>query len=178
MTLPMTIRIAYENAKVGFVFSQRGVVMEAASSFFLPRLVGYSKALYLTTTGGVFPASSPHFGDLFAETLPTPEAVLPRALELAAQIASQTSPISTYLMREMMYRNPGSAEGAHLLDSLLMVQLYDGEDKKEGMQSFLEKRPVNFKGDFKAGTPGAVPWWEPLDVVPARKGQRTGKSVL
>lgn len=158
MTLPMTIRIAYANAKLGFVFAQRGVVMEAASSFYLPRLIGYSKALYLTTTGSVFPASSSHFGDLFAEILPTPDAVLPRALELASQIAVQTSLISTYLMREMMYRNPNSPEGAHLLDSEIMVQLYDKEDKKEGLKAFLEKRNVNFKGDFKSGLPENVPW--------------------
>lgn len=178
MTLPMTIRIACATAKIGFVFSQRGVVMEAASSFYLPRLIGHSKALYLTTTGGVFPASSPHFGDLFAEILPTPDSVLPRALELADQIASTTSPISTYLMREMMYRGPGSPEGAHLLDSEIMVQLYDKEDKKEGMRAFLEKRNVAFKGDFKNGVPESVPWWQPVDIVPARRGDRTGKSVL
>jgi len=133
---------------------------------------------YLTTTGGVFPASSSYFGDLFAETLPTPGAVLPRALELAIQIASQTSPISTYLMREMMYRGPNSAEGAHLLDSELMVQLYDKEDKAEGISSFVEKRPVKFKGDFKTGVPQAVPWWEPLNIVPARMAARTGSSKL
>ena len=81
-------------------------------------------------------------------------------------------------MREMMYRNPGSAEGAHLLDSELMVQLYDKADKEEGIRSFIEKRPVNFRGNFKTGVPQSVPWWEPLDTVPARRGPRTGKSVL
>jgi hypothetical protein len=81
-------------------------------------------------------------------------------------------------MREMMYRNPGSAEGAHLLDSELMVQLYDKEDKQEGIRSFVEKRPVKFKGDFKTGVPQAVPWWQPLDTVPARKGPRTVTSKL
>jgi len=152
--------------------------MEAASSFYLPRLIGYSKALYLTTTGGVFPASSPHFGDLFNEILPTPDAVLSRALELATQIVTQTSPISTYLMREMMYRNPNSPEGAHLLDSEIMVQLYDKEDKREGVRAFLEKRNAKFEGDFKNGMPESVPWWPPIDTVPARRGDRTGKSML
>lgn len=104
--------------------------------------------------------------------------MLPRALELATQIAAQTSPISTYLMREMMYRNPNSPEGAHLLDSELMVQLYDKEDKREGMRAFLEKRNVNFQGNFKSGTPESVPWWHPTDTVPARRGDRVGKSVL
>jgi enoyl-CoA hydratase/carnithine racemase len=176
----MTIRLAWSNAKVGFVFSQRGVVMEAASSFFLPRLIGHSKALYitlpqsivsetnknryLTTTGSVLPASSPHFGDLFHELLPSPESVLPRAVELASQIASQTSTVSTYLIREMMWRGPTSAEGAHLLDSELIVQLYDLEDKNEGFRAFLEKRKPVFKGDLRSGIPENVPWWEEVDV--------------
>jgi len=81
-------------------------------------------------------------------------------------------------MREMMWRNPGSAEGTHLLDSELMVQLYDKEDKKEGMRAFLEKRPVRFESDFSKGMPESVPWWEPVDTVPARKGPRTGNSML
>jgi enoyl-CoA hydratase/carnithine racemase len=102
MTLPMTIRLAWEGSKIGFVFSQRGVVMEAASSFFLPRLIGHSSALYLTTTGSTLPESSPHFGALFHELLPSPEDALPRALELAEQIVARTSTVSTYLMRVMM----------------------------------------------------------------------------
>lgn len=180
MTLPMTIRLAWTDAKIGFVFSQLGVVMEAASSFFLPRLIGHSKALfviytsptfyfantirYITTTGSILPASSPHFGALFHELLPSSEVVLPRALELASQIVTQTSTVSTYLMREMMWRGPTSAEGAHLLDSELMVQLYDLEDKKEGFAAFLEKRKPVFKGDLREGLPVSVPWWEDVDV--------------
>jgi hypothetical protein len=78
----------------------------------------------------------------------------------------------------MMYRNPNSPEGAHLLDSEIMVQLYDGEDKKEGMKAFLEKRKADFKGDFKSGMPASVPWWQQVETVPARRGDRTGKSVL
>jgi len=139
MTLPMVVRVAWQGAKIGFVFSQRGVVMEAASSFFLPRLIGHSRAIFLTTTGSTLPASSPHFGDLFHEILPSPQEVLPRALQLAEQIVEKTSTVSTYLMREMIWRGPGSAEGAHLLDSELMWELYDKEDKKEGFKAFLER---------------------------------------
>ncbi|TVY84672.1 3-hydroxypropionyl-coenzyme A dehydratase [Lachnellula suecica] len=163
MILPMTIRVAYSNAKVGFVFSQRGLVMEAASSFFLPRLIGHSRALYLTTTGSVLPASSPHFGSLFQELLPSSEAVLPRAVALASQISAQTSGTSTYLMREMMWRGKDSAEETHLLDSELMWDLYGGKDKKEGIASFLEKRKAVF-GGVEEGVPDMVPWWGAADT--------------
>jgi enoyl-CoA hydratase/carnithine racemase len=151
--------------------------MEAASSFFLPRLIGHSRALYLTTTGLTFPASSPHFGDLFHELLPFPQEVLPRALELAEQIVKQTSTVSTYLMREMMWRNPGSAEGAHLLDSELMWELYDKEDKKEGINAFIEKRSPAMKGDLKVGMPSNVPWWEGIETRP-RSREGGSKSRL
>lgn len=172
MTLPMTIRLAWSSAKVGFVFSQRAVVMEAASSFFLPRLIGHSKALYLTTTGSILPASSKHFGDLFHELLPSSEAVIPAALKLSDELVAQTSTVSTYLIREMMWRGPPSAEGAHLLDSELMVQLYDKEDKEEGFRAFLEKRKPKFKGDLREGMPESVPWWETVDVRVKRDGSK------
>ncbi|CZT00996.1 related to enoyl-CoA hydratase/carnithine racemase [Rhynchosporium graminicola] len=177
MTLPMTIRLAWTDAKIGFVFSQRGVVMEAASSFFLPRLIGHSKVLYLATTGSVLATSSPHFGHLFHELLPKPSSVLPRALTLASQIARQTSTVSTYLMRMMMYRGPNSAEGAHLLDSELMWELYAKEDKKEGIEAWMEKREPEMKSDMRSGMPGNVPWREELRVIPHR-GVRHEKSKL
>jgi enoyl-CoA hydratase/carnithine racemase len=89
----------------------------AVSSFFLPRLIGTSRAMHLTTTGSVYPADHALFGHLFSETLPTPEATVARALELADEVAKNTSTISTKLMRDLMYRGPPSAEEAHLLDS-------------------------------------------------------------
>lgn len=124
MTLPMSIRIAYRDAKVGFVFSRRGLVMEACSSFFLPRLIGLSRAMHLVTTGAVHRASEPIFGGLFSETLDAPDKVLPRALELADEIAKNTSVVSYELMKQMIWRNPGSPEGTHLLDSKLIYSLF------------------------------------------------------
>lgn len=124
MTLPMTIRIAYSQAKIGFVFARRGLIMEACSAFFLPRLIGMSRALHVVTTGATYRADDKIFGDLFSETLDAPEKVLPRALEIADDIVKNTSVVSTHLMRELMYRNPGSAEGTHLLDSRLIFELF------------------------------------------------------
>lgn len=104
MTLPAAIRVAYSKAKIGFVFSRRGIIMEAVSSFFLPRLIGMSRAMHLTTTGAVYPAEHPLLSNLFSEVLPSPEATVARALEIADDITKNTSTISTKLMRDLMYR--------------------------------------------------------------------------
>jgi enoyl-CoA hydratase/carnithine racemase len=154
MILPSVIRLASAQAKIGFVFGQRGLVMEACSSFFLPRLIGHSKAQYLVTTGAVYTADSPHFGDLFNEILPTPEATLARAHELAQQIVKNTSIVSLKVMRDLMFRGPGSAEETHLLDSKMIHGLYGKKDNLEGIESFLEKRAAKFSGNVPADAPG------------------------
>jgi enoyl-CoA hydratase/carnithine racemase len=120
----MRTRIAYVGGKYGFVFVKRGLVMESASSFFLPRLIGASRTMYLLATGAVFPPNSPHFGSLFQETLPKAEQVLPRALELATEIAQNFSPLASYLSREMVWRGANSAEEAHLLDSAVLYHMF------------------------------------------------------
>ena len=99
MCLPACIRVAYAKAKIGFVFSRRGIIMEACSSYFLPRLIGHSRALHLTTTGSVYPADHPLYSTLFSEIMPTPQATLARALELADDVAKNTSTVSTKMMR-------------------------------------------------------------------------------
>jgi enoyl-CoA hydratase/carnithine racemase len=91
--------------------------MESCSSYFLPRLIGFSRANYLVTTGAVYPSTSPHFGGLFQETMPEQTQVLPRALALATEIAENVSPMASALNRELMWRGPDSAEEAHLLES-------------------------------------------------------------
>lgn len=118
-----------------------------------------SKALHLTTTGSTYPASHQLLNTLFSETLPTPDAVLPRALEIAHEVVSNTSTVSTYLMREMMYRDTGSAEGQHLLDSRIIYELFSSKDNKEGVKAFLEKRQVDFQGNMQHDAPAAYPWW-------------------
>ncbi|KIW63630.1 hypothetical protein, variant [Phialophora macrospora] len=164
MCLPASIRVAYAKAKVGFVFSRRGIIMEACSSYFLPRLIGHSRAMHLTTTGSVYPADSPLFGTLFSELLPSPEATLARALELADEVAKNTSTVSTKMMRELMYRGPDSAEGAHLLDSRIIHGLFGSKDNVEGVQSFLQKRQVNFTGQVPQDAPDGYPWWNQIDI--------------
>lgn len=123
-----------------------------------------SKALHLTTTGSTYPASHPLLNSLFSETLSSPEQVLPRAIELATEIVQNTSPISTYLMREMMFRDTGSPEGQHLLDSRIIYEMFSSKDNKEGVKAFLEKRPVNFQGTMQHDAPEAYPWWRPVDT--------------
>lgn len=124
MTLPMNIRIAYKNAKIGFVFARRGLVMEACSSFFLPRLIGHSRAMHAITTGSTYLASDDIWNGLFAYTVDTPEGVLPKALEVAEEVSKNTSVVSTHLMKELMYRDTGSPEAQHLLDSRVIYELF------------------------------------------------------
>ena len=122
------------------------------------------KALHLVTTGGVYPADHPLLNGLFSETLDAPEKVLVRALELAEEIATNTSAVSTNLMRELMYRNPGTAEETHLLDSSVIYNLFGGKDNIEGVKSFMEKRPAKFSGSMQNDAPQMYPWWSTVDT--------------
>ena len=124
MTLSMNLRIAHASAKIGFVFARRGLVMEACSSFFLPRLIGYSRAMQVVTTGSTYVASDRVLDGLFAETCEKKEDVLPKALRVAEDVVRNTSSVSTYLMKEMMFRGKESAEGQHLLDSRVIYELF------------------------------------------------------
>ena len=177
MTLPMAIRIVSEKAKLGLVFARRGIVMEATSSYFLPRLIGMSRAMHLVTTGAVYPATDPLWRELFSEILP-PEKVLARALALADDIAKNTSNVSTSLMRDLMWRNPGSPEETHLLDSKILLELYNGKDQKEGVASFLQKRPVQFQGNMNDNAPSVWPWWVTIDTNPPAAAGDDIKSKL
>lgn len=161
MQLPMDIRLASDNARFGFVFARRGIVPEACSSYFLPRVVGISQALEWTYSGRVFPASEALAGGLVKEVLP-PEQLLPRAREIAREIADNTSAVSVSLTRQMMWRLLGADHPmeAHKIDSRAIYALGQTADAKEGVTSFLEKRAPAFPGKPSQDMPGFYPWWE------------------
>jgi enoyl-CoA hydratase/carnithine racemase len=161
MLLAMDIRLASEGARFGFVFSQRGIVPEAASSWFLPRIVGISQALEWCYTGRVFPAQEALAGRLVSKVVP-PDELLPAARALAREIASKTAPVSVALIRQMMWRMLGADDPmeAHKVDSRGIYARGRSDDVKEGVTSFLEKRPANFKNKVSADMPDYFPWWD------------------
>jgi enoyl-CoA hydratase/carnithine racemase len=161
MQLAMDIRIASETARFGFVFSQRGIVPEAASSWFLPRIVGISQALEWFYTGRVFPAQEALAGRLVSKVVP-PDQLLPTARQLAREIAAKTAPVSVALIRQMMWRMLGADDPmeAHKVDSRGIYTRGRSEDVKEGVMSFLEKRTANFKNKVSSDMPDFFPWWK------------------
>ena len=159
-TLAMDVRLASSLAKIGFVFARRGVVPEAASTWFLTRLVGIAQAAEWTYTGRVFSAEEARAGGLVSRVVP-PDALLPTARELAREIADNTSAISVALIRQMLWRMLGAdhPREAHRLDSLGMWHTGRSADAHEGVTSFLEKRPPRFTGRPSKDMPPFYPWW-------------------
>src|SRR4051812_14474393 len=160
MTLPMDIRLASESAKIGFVFARRGIVPEAASSWFLPRVVGISRAMEWVATGRVFPASEALEAGLVRSVYP-PDQLLPAAYELAREIADNASPVSVALSRQMLWRMLGADHPmqAHRVDSRAIQSRGQSPDAQEGVTSFLEKRPAHFPGKVSTDVPDVFPDW-------------------
>jgi enoyl-CoA hydratase/carnithine racemase len=160
MTLPMDIRLVSDNAKVGFVFARRGIVPEACSSWFLPRLVGISQAMEWVATGRIFPASEAVMHGL-ARSAHAPDDLIPTARALASEIAANTSAVSVAMARQLMWRMLGAAHpmDAHRADSAAMTVLGRSMDAAEGVTSFLEKRPAAFSDRVSADLPDAFPGW-------------------
>lgn len=158
-TLPMDIRIASETAKIGFVFARRGIASEGCSSWFLPRVVGVSKALEWMLSGRVFSAQEALDAGLVRDVLP-PGEVLPKALELAHEIADNTSAVSVALNRQLVWRMLGADHpmAAHEVESRAMQVVGSTADAAEGVTSFLEKRPAVFPGRVPADLPDFYPW--------------------
>lgn len=160
MTLGMDMRVAAEEAKIGFVFSRRGLVMEACSSWFLPRLVGMAKAAELVYTGRVFLAKEQADSGLFNYVVPQEE-VLSKAMELAREIADNTSAMSVTLSKALLKRGliDPDPQTAHLNDSRAFIWAATQADAAEGIQSFLEKRAPDFKLSPTQDLPDFYPWW-------------------
>ena len=154
MTLPMDIRLAAQHAKIGFVFASRGIVPEAASSWFLPRLVGISQAMEWVSTGRVFDAQEALEGGL-VKSIHGPDDLLPRAQAIAREIADNTAPVSVALARKMMWRGLGMPHPmeAHKADSRAMFSRGRSADAVEGVTSFLEKRPATYPDRVSDGLP-------------------------
>jgi enoyl-CoA hydratase/carnithine racemase len=161
MTLPFDVRLASTSAKFGFVFARRGLVPEACSSWFLPRVVGISRAMEWCATGRVFPAAEALEGGL-VRSVHEPDELLPAAYALAEEIAANTSAVSVTLTRALLWRMLGAAHpmDAHRVDSDLVDALGRGGDVREGVMSFLEKRPPAFPDRVPADLPPRYPWWE------------------
>ena len=161
MTLPMDVRIASDQAKMGFVFTRRGVVPEACSSWFLPRIVGIAQAMRWVAAGRVFPAEEALAGGLVSEVL-APDALLPRAYEIAAEMASHTSAVSVALSRQMLWKMLGADHPmeAHKIDSRGIQYMGASADAREGVESFLEKRDPNFQLRVSRDLPDYFPWWK------------------
>jgi len=160
MTLPMDIRLAADDARVGFVFARRGIVPEACSSWFLPRLVGISRAMEWVSTGRVFSAQEALEGGLVRSLHPQDE-LLDAARALAAEIVQNTAPVSVALARRMMWRMLGAEHPmlAHRADSRGMFYRGRSADAAEGIASFLEKRPAQFPDRVSEGLPDIMPGW-------------------
>lgn len=161
MQLAMDVRIASEAARFGFVFSQRGIVPEAASSWFLPRLVGISQALEWCFSGRVFPAAEALKSGLVSQVV-APDDLLPTARALAKTFIDKTAPVSVALIRQMMWRMMGADDPmeAHKIDSRGIYARGRSEDVKEGVVAFLEKRPAVFKNKVSTDMPDYFPWWD------------------
>ena len=161
MTLPMDIRLASEEAKFGFVFARRGLVPEAASSWFLPRIVGISKSLEWTFSGKVFDAEEALKGGLI-RSVHSKDSLLDEAKKIANEIIENTSPVSVSMTRQMLWKMLGADHPmeAHKVDSRAIYELGKGEDTKEGVNSFLEKRPPEFPSKVSKDMPDFYPWWD------------------
>ena len=162
MQLPMDMRIASSEAKFGFVFARRGIVPEACSSWFLPRVVGIGQALEWTLSGRVFDAAEAKAGGLVAKVVP-PADLLPAARAYAREIAEHTSPVAVALARQMMWRMLGADHPmeAHKVDSRGIYAMGASPDVAEGIAAFKEKRAPKFPMRASADMPPFYPWWNP-----------------
>ncbi len=160
MTLPMDVRLASEDARMGFVFARRGIIPEACSSWFLPRVVGISRAMEWVSTGRVFTAQEGLEAGLLRSVHPAGE-LLDAAHALVQEIVANAAPVSVALARQLMWRMLGAEHPmvAHRADSRGMFSRGQSSDAVEGITAFLEKRPATFPDRVSDGLPEIMPWW-------------------
>lgn len=161
MTLAMDIRLASQDARIGFVFTRRGLVPEGASTWFLPRIIGFGKAAELLLTGKIIEAQEAADCGLVSQVLP-PERLIPRAREIALDIVSNTSPVSVALSRQLLWKMAcaGHPLDANKVESKAFAWMLQQPDSREGAVSFLEKRPPHFTMKPSSDMPGFYPWWQ------------------
>lgn len=159
MTLPIDFRLVADTARFGFVFARRGIVPEAASSWFLPRLVGISTALDWCYSGRLVPAEEARMAGL-VRSVHAPADLLSAARAFARELTAQSAPVSIALTRQMMWRMLGAAHpmDAHRLDSRAVWVRGSSDDAREGVQAFLEKRPAQFPDRVSDAWPRFAPW--------------------
>ena len=157
--LPMDVRLASETARWGIVFSRRGMCMDAASSWFLTRAVGMSKALEWSFSGRIFDAQEALAAGL-VHSLHAPDDLLPAAREMALSLTSDSAPVSVALNRQLLWQMAGAAHpmDAHRMESIYIAERGPSADAREGAESFLEKRPPRFPMRVSADLPRAFPW--------------------
>ena len=160
LTLPMDIRIASSTAKIGFIFARRGLVPEAGSAWFLPRIVGLSQAMRWCLSGKVFDAQEALRGGLVSDVT-EPDALLAKANEIAREIADETAPVSIALTRQLLWRFSADEDpwGALAVDAPLNIDLGAAGDVREGVAAFIEKRKPKFPGKVSTDMPKHYPWW-------------------
>ena len=164
MQLPGDIRIASEDARFGFVFNNRGIVPDACSSWFLPKIVGISKALDLTFSGRIID-SKEALDIALISSIHKPENLINDAKKIAQELVEKSAPVSIAITRQMLWRSFGQAAPyeAHVIESKAIDSRGASDDAKEGVNSFLEKRPARFKNLISSDMPDFFPWWEDID---------------
>ena len=161
MQLPGDIRIASDNARYGFVFNNRGITPDACSSWFLPKIIGISKALDLTFSGRIIDSQEALDLSLIS-SIHKPENLISDALNIAQELVEKSAPISIAITRQMLWRSFSQSEpyDAHVIESKAMDSRGASDDAKEGVNSFLEKRPAKFKNLVSSDMPNFFPWWD------------------
>ncbi|KAF8485967.1 peroxisomal enoyl-CoA-hydratase [Russula ochroleuca] len=164
LQLPCDFRFVWAGAKLAFPFVRRGIVPEAISTYLLPRLIGYSRAVGLLLSGGTYSPDSPLLQGLYHATFPNREDVLPAALAFARELAANTSQTGVAWTKALLWRGADSIEGQHILDSRGIADLASRGDAAEGAQAFKEHRAVRFSDVLSRDLSDFVPWWTELDV--------------